>query len=243
MRPSSHMVVTTVLYFLILALESSCRSSSTRATSGSNSSLCSSASSTVALRRSGMATPCPCSQVNICSRLLGFSRPVSSMASCLAASSIAVPQYSAPSTSSLSAATPRALIRISYSHSRCTCSGTGNRLRRRSISISVTTSCRLYSTNNSHFAGSCSGRLRVLPPLVIVLAHGVQKYLIRALPVVSFCTPCGRPSALPAASRLAGYPQYRLCSIVQRHCSSGSSRPKCLPSAYHSNAALKACLM
>ncbi len=217
------MVVTTVLYFLMLALESSCRSSSTRATSGSNSSLCSSASSTVALRRSGMATPCPCSQVSICSRLLGFSRPVSSMASRLAASSIAVPQYSAPSTSSpvgcnTAGADPHIVLPLTL-HPL----GHRKRLRRRSISISVTTSCLLYSTNSSHFAGSCPGRLRVLPPLVIVLAHGVQKYLIRALPVVSFCLSCGRPSALPAASRLAGYPQYRLCSMVQRHCSSGSS--------------------
>ena len=43
------------------------------------------------------------------------------------------------------------------------------------IAISVFTSRLLYAMKVDHFTGSCSGRLRVLPPLALVGLQGTQK--------------------------------------------------------------------
>ena len=48
---------------------------------------------------------------------------------------------------------------------------------------STSTSRLLYALKRIHFSLSCCGRLRVLPPFVLVALHGVQKKRISSFPV------------------------------------------------------------
>lgn len=72
------------------------------------------------------------------------------------------------STSTMSSCMPRSLISWSRWYSSHRNSGTGNFDSFCWIAISVSTSRLLYAMKVDHFTGSCSGRLRVLPPLALV---------------------------------------------------------------------------
>ena len=98
----------------------------------------------------------------------------------------------------------------------------------------------MYSLNSCHFSVSCCGRFLVLPPLTFVGLHGQQKYLISALPVLSFCASAGIPSAAPSSFRLGGEAKYKPYTIVQRHRCAQLAGLRCryLDKQYHSKAAL-----
>ena len=95
--------------------------------------------------------------------------------------------------------------------------------------------------NCAHLSGACSGRFRVLPPLVLVGLHGIEKYLISSAPSLSFLFFSFNTS--PQLCKEAGRPNIRARICVQCHCEGSRVKPRCLPIQTRSKEALKAVLI
>ena len=174
-------------------------------------------SSTVAFCKLGISIPLSFIQAKSCAFEFGFLSPVISIALFINSSVLNLSISIAPSKRLSSIFTPLWLIPISCCHSVSTVCGTGQKFNLCKMLYSASTSCLLYSLKSSHFSGACLGKFLFLPPLLFVGLQGLQKYLIRAFPVVNFCLSSGRPTALPIASSEAGSPQYIPCIMVHFH--------------------------
>ncbi len=184
-------------YFFTEVRDSAWRSSSASLTSPSASSM---RPATASLARLSASVPLSASQPLSWETLFGLSRPVTSAMRSRTSDECSVSMAMACSTRTGSTATPRSLMRWSRYHSRHSASGTGQRSSLRLIARSTTTSWRLYSTNCAHFSGSLLAVLRVAPPFFLVGLHGLEKYLISALPAVSLPSVSCRALAVPSRS-------------------------------------------